>query len=397
MTKHRTLRALRIFTSLVLVAVLVFYTTGCESVPAKGGKIAPDSTEEKVNRLMKDMTLDEKILQMFIVTPEVLNGSTKSEFTEEERMKSAGEETREALQERPVGGLIYFADNLQSREQTKQMIRNSQTYAKEASGIPLFIGVDEEGGTVARCAKKLGTTKFKPMQSYQDMGTSVARSNAKTIAQDISQFGFNLDFAPVADVNTASNSVIGTRAYSNDFSKAAELVPAAVQGFHDGGVLCTLKHFPGHGNTQEDSHKGTAHLYKTLPELRRQEFLPFQAGIRAGADMVMVGHIVVDKVDSRPATLSKKLVTDVLREELGFHGLIITDSMGMGAITEKYSPGEAAVLAVQAGDDLLLGIYNIPEALAGIRTAVESGQIPESRIDSSVRRILTQKVEMGIL
>ncbi len=105
----------------------------------------------------------------------------------------------------------------------------------------------------------------------------------------------------------------------------------------------------------------------------------------------------MDKVDSRPATLSKKLVTDVLREELGFHGLIITDSMGMGAITEKYSPGEAAVLAVQAGDDLLLGIYNIPEALAGIRTAVESGQIPESRIDSSVRRILTQKVEMGIL
>lgn len=351
-----------------------------------------------VQQKMDEMTLDEKILQMFIVTPEVLNGSTKTEFSAEERLKQAGSETLNSLRKRPVGGIIYFADNLESRSQTKTMIANTQSYARQTSGIPLFICVDEEGGIVARCAKKLGTTKFKPMQSYENQGTQTAHDNAQTIAKDIRQFGFNVDFAPVADVNLAKNSVIGTRAYSSSPQKAAELIPAAVRGFHDGGVVCTLKHFPGHGDTQEDSHKETAHLKKSLSQLRKAEYLPFQAGIDAGADMVMVGHIVTDQIDPKyPATLSKTIVTDILRGQLGFQGLVVTDSMGMGAISSHYSPGEAAVLAIAAGDDLLLGVYNVPEALAGVRSAVQSGRLSQQRIDQSVRRILMKKVQMGLL
>lgn len=393
MIRSKTAKSVTALLLMLVFTVALFSSMALQTAHASGTPFFQESTEDKVNRMMSSMSLDDKILQMFIVTPEVLNGSTKSEFSADERLKTAGEETRKSLQARPVGGLIYFADNLESRKQTTQMISNSQSYSK----IPLFICVDEEGGTVARCAKKLGTTKFKPMQSYQNQGTSVARSNARTIANDIKQFGFNVDFAPVADVNTASNSVIGTRAYSNDFQKAATLVPAAVQGFHDGGMICTLKHFPGHGNTQEDSHKETAHLYKSLSELRKEEFLPFKAGIDAGADMVMVGHIVADKIDSKPATLSHRLVTDILRNELGFKGLVVTDSMGMGAIANHYTPAEAAVLAIQAGDDLLLGVYNVPQALSGVRSAVKSGKISESRINDSVRRILTTKINMGVI
>lgn len=393
MIRSKTAKSVTALLLMVVFTLALFSSMAIQTVHASGSTLFRESTEDQVNRMMSSMSLDDKILQMFIVTPEVLNGSTKSEFSADERLKSAGAETKQSLQERPVGGLIYFADNLETRQQTTKMISNSQSYSK----IPLFICVDEEGGTVARCAKKLGTTKFKPMQTYQNQGTSVARSNARTIANDIKQFGFNVDFAPVADVNTASNSVIGTRAYSNNFQKAAQLVPAAVQGFHDGGMICTLKHFPGHGNTQEDSHKETAHLYKSLSELRKEEFLPFKAGIQAGADMVMVGHIVADKIDSKPATLSHRLVTDILRGELGFKGLVVTDSMGMGAIANHYTPGEAAVMAIQAGDDLLLGVYNVPQALAGVRSAVKSGKISESRINDSVRRILTTKINMGVI
>lgn len=393
MIRSKTAKSVTALLLMVVFTLALFSSMAIQTVHASGSTLFRESTEDQVNRMMSSMSLDDKILQMFIVTPEVLNGSTKSEFSADERLKSAGAETKQSLQERPVGGLIYFADNLETRQQTTKMISNSQSYSK----IPLFICVDEEGGTVARCAKKLGTTKFKPMQTYQNQGTSVARSNARTIANDIKQFGFNVDFAPVADVNTASNSVIGTRAYSNNFQKAAQLVPAAVQGFHDGGMICTLKHFPGHGNTQEDSHKETAHLYKSLSELQKEEFLPFKAGIQAGADMVMVGHIVADKIDSKPATLSHRLVTDILRGELGFKGLVVTDSMGMGAIANHYTPGEAAVMAIQAGDDLLLGVYNVPQALAGVRSAVKSGKISESRINDSVRRILTTKINMGVI
>lgn len=398
-------KSTKTLSALVALALLLSFTVSTVSFAISPTLIfdwaAPQKSaaEVRADEVLARMTLREKIFQMFIIKPENLEGSTKTEFQNgEERLKRANAQTKAALAKYPVGGIIYFADNLQSRDQTKTMIANSQKYANELYGIPLFICVDEEGGIVARCGKKLGTTKFKPMQTYENQGTKVAHDNAQTLARDIRQFGFNVDFAPVADVNSAQNSVIGTRAYSSDYNKAATLVASAVTGFQDGGVACTLKHFPGHGDTQEDSHEGTAHLKKSLSQLKTQEFLPFQAGIAAGADMVMVGHIVTDKIDAKyPATLSQKVVTGILRNDLGYDGLVVTDSMGMGAIAQYYSPGDAAVLAVQAGDDLLLGIYDVERAYQGIYQAVCNGTLSEKRINESVKRILLQKAEMGLI
>jgi beta-N-acetylhexosaminidase len=193
--------------------------------------------------------------------------------------------------------------------------------------------------------------------------------------------------------------VIGTRAFSADAETAAQLVAACVSGFADSGTLCTLKHFPGHGDTATDSHLGAATTDKTLEQLQACEYLPFQAGIDAGADLVMVGHISAPEVtgDDTPASLSYELVTGQLRQALGFDGLVVTDSLSMGAITQNYAADEAAVLALQAGVDLLLMPEDLNLAMNGVLDAVADGRLSQERIDESVTRILTVKLERGIL
>lgn len=230
--------------------------------------------------------------------------------------------------------------------------------------------------------------------------TADAYDVGKTIGTEIAALGFNLDYAPVADVfSNPANTVIGDRAFSTDAEEAADLVANCVKGFRDAGMLCTIKHFPGHGNTATDSHYGTASTDKTLDELRMEEFIPFEAGIAAGADLVMVGHITTPNAttDGLPASLSEEMVTDVLRGELGFDGLIVTDALDMLAITDSFSPAEAAVKALEAGNDLLLRPENLTEAVQGIQQAVEDGTLTEQRIDKSVRRILNSKMAHSIL
>ena len=351
-----------------------------------------DSTEtlseldQKVEDKLSQMTLRDKVCQMFVVTPESLTGYSLC--------TTAGETTNECLQNYPVAGLIYFADNLEDRTQTEEMIGNTQQYAEEINGIPLFIAVDEEGGMVARCADKLGTTSLGNMYDYREEGSDKAYSNAYTIATDIRELGFNLDFAPVADTwSNSANTVIGKRAYSDDFEETAELVAAAVKGFNDGGVMCTLKHFPGHGDTSEDSHSGSAYATKSLAELAKEEVLAFKSGIDAGADMVMVGHITMTGVDGLPAVFSHTMVTEQLRETLGFEGVIVTDALNMGAISNIYSSDEAAVRCIEAGIDLLLMPNDLETAVSGVVSAVENGTISEERINESVRRILKLKYE----
>ena len=348
------------------------------------------SDDARINELVANMTLHDKICQLFIVTPESLTGYSL--------VTESGLATLESLQKYPVGGLIYFSENLESKEQAKTMISATQESNSAVSDIPLFISVDEEGGVVARCAEKLGTTEFSPMYTYRAEGVDKAYSNAYTIAQDIASLGFNLDFAPVADTwSNPDNSVIGTRAYSDDFSETAALVASAVKGFSDGGVACTIKHFPGHGDTAEDSHIGMACSYKTIAELEKQEYLAFESGIAAGADMVMVGHITMVNVDNMPASLSKTFITDELRNKLGFDGVIITDALGMGALSNYYSSDEIAVEVVRAGGDILLMPADLSRAITGIENAVASGEITEQRINESVVRILELKKKRGIL
>lgn len=345
----------------------------------------PDPVKVRAEELLSGMTLREKLCQLMIVRPEVLTG--------ESPVTAAGETTRLALETYPVGGLIYSVDNLVTQEQTREMISNTQSYSK----LPLFISADEEGGNVGRLMYKLGTTWVNSMYSYKDQGADTAYSNAKTIGTDMVSCLFNTDFAPVADVWTnPENTVIGDRAYSDDFEQAAELVASAVRGFTDAGVICCLKHFPGHGDTSTDTHEGAAVVSKSLDELRAGEFLPFVSGIEAGADMVMIGHITVTLVDPEPATITKAIITDVLRGELGWDGVVISDSLDMGALA-GYDNGEVCVKFLEAGGDILLGIPDIETALTALEAAVTDGRLTESRIDESVQRVLELKISHGII
>lgn len=345
----------------------------------------PDPVKVRAEELLSGMALREKLCQLMIVRPEVLTG--------ESPVTAAGETTRLALETYPVGGLIYSVDNLVTQEQTREMISNTQSYSK----LPLFISADEEGGNVGRLMYKLGTTWVNSMYSYKDQGADTAYSNAKTIGTDMVSCLFNTDFAPVADVWTnPENTVIGDRAYSDDFEQAAELVASAVRGFTDAGVICCLKHFPGHGDTSTDTHEGAAVVSKSLDELRAGEFLPFVSGIEAGADMVMIGHITVTSVDPEPATISKAIITDVLRGELGWDGVVISDSLDMGALA-GYDNGEVCVKFLEAGGDILLGIPDIETALTALEAAVTDGRLTESRIDESVQRVLELKISHGII
>ena len=345
----------------------------------------PDPVKTKAEALLADMSLHEKVCQLFVVRPEVLTGLSP--------VTVAGEATQQALENYPVGGLIYSVDNLVTQEQTREMIENTQSYSK----IPLIISADEEGGNVGRLMYKLGTTFIHSMYSYKDEGPETAYQNALTIGTDIVSCLFNTDYAPVADVWTnPANTVIGDRAYSDDFEQAAELVASAAQGFTDAGVVCCLKHFPGHGDTDTDTHEGAAVVDKSLEELRAGELLPFISGIEAGADMVMIGHITVTALDEVPATISEAVISGLLREELGWDGVVIADSLDMGAMA-GYDNGEVCVRFIEAGGDILLGVPDLAAAVSAVEAAVSEGRLTEQRLDESVQRILELKIEHGII
>lgn len=363
--------------------------TTTEEQTADSQETTEVTEEEKpslVDETLAGMTLHEKVCQMMFVTPEELTG--------EDGVTVAGDATRQALENYPVGGIVYFAKNLESQDQVKEMIDNSQKY----SSIGLFVATDEEGGVVNRLMDTVGTTYIGSMYYYKDDGDETAYENAYTIANDMSALGFNLDFAPVADVwSNPDNTVIGERAYSDDYAQAAELVGNAVKGFNDGGVMCTLKHFPGHGDTAEDSHYSSAYVHRTKEEIMAYEMQPFRSGIEAGAEFVMVGHLIVPDIDEVPATLSYKIATGILREELKFEGVAITDSFEMESIADNYSVDDAVVMSVKAGMDMILQPKDMASAVNSIEQAVADGELSEDRIDESVRRILTLKESRGLL
>lgn len=346
----------------------------------------PVPSDSQVDAIISQMSLEEKIYQLFITTPEQITGASQ--------VTRAGETTKKALQKYPVAGLVYFKQNMIYPEQLKNMIEDSQSYAK----LGMFISVDEEGGDVARIADTMQTYKLEPMYTYKDQGPKTAYDNAWAIAVRIKEFGFNLNYAPVADVWTdPDNKTIGTRAYSDDPQQAAELVGAAVNGFQEAGVMCTLKHFPGQGSVAADTHTGSAVSSKSIEELRTEEFLPFKAGINAGADFVMVSHVTVPSVDNVPASLSNVFIEDILRDELGFEGVVITDAMNMQAISANYTSADAAVRAINAGADIILMPDNLQEAAKGINDALYDGRITYARLNESLRRILTAKENYGLL
>lgn len=337
--------------------------------------------KDTVLETMQDMSIEEKVWQMIMVYPEDITGSET--ITDLEVIA-------DALNHYPVGGFCLDSDNMESPQQLMSLTRN----IRSASNIGAFIALDEEGGKVARLSFTLGvTTDFLPMFTYREGGEKTAYENAATIGADIASFGFNLNFAPVADVWTnPENTVIAERAYSTDPKEAAALVASAVRGFSDAGVIATLKHFPGHGNTAEDSHYSSAYSAKTAEELRGCEFLPFCSGIEAGAGMIMTAHIILSEIDPEsPATLSETIINGLLRGELGWDGVVITDAFQMDALA-GYTQHDAVTAAISAGCDIIL----CPDdPAAAVQTILNS--FGEERIDESVYRILTLKLQSGII
>lgn len=359
---------------------------------------APPPSEAEI--LLSQMTLREKVGQLFIVRPDALdpNRSLEQVFnTTTDGVVMLSDAIRDTYQDYPVGGVIQFAGNLASSLQ----ITEFNGALQDMSSIPLFICVDEEGGAVARLANhhSFNLPKFNNAAYIGASGDpSQALEMGRTIGGYLAEYGFNMDFAPVADVNTnPNNPVIGTRAFSSDADTAAQMAGAMAQGLRENGIIPTFKHFPGHGDTAEDSHNGIAVSYKTFGEMISCEWLPFAEA--TALDCVMVGHIAVPEItgDLTPATLSKEVVTGILREELGFEGLIVTDSLAMGAITDQYDAGEAAVLALQAGCDVILMPENLYEAFDAVVTAVENGTLSQEWLDETVLRILEFKQAAGIL
>ena len=346
--------------------------------------------DKRARETLSAMTADEKIWQLFYVTPELLTGV--------ETATRAGDSTKEALEAMPVGGIIYFAKNLEDRAQTVEMLDNTKSYAK----IPVFLGTDEEGGTVSRVGSNpaMGAASVGSMQSLGEQADPAAVYQAgQDIAGSLHAIGFNMDFAPVADVSSGGASVIGSRSFGTDPQLCASLVSVMTGSIRAEEIVPCLKHFPGYGSAVTDDHYGTSILTKTEEELESCDFLPFISGIEAGAPFVMVSHLSVPEVvgDETPSDLSAKIVTELLRNKLGFTGVIITDSHQMASITDHYTPGEAAVKALQAGVDMILMPQDLQAAFDGVKAAVNDGTLTQARIDESVLRILQVKAEYNIL
>ena len=325
---------------------------------------AVDPLDEQAAQLVSGMSLEDKVAQMFVITPEALTGYTS--------VTAAGDTTKTAYESRPVGGLIYMADNLLSTEQTTEMLTNMQNIAMERTGLPAFLSVDEEGGTVARVAanEAFGVTNVGNMS----------------------------DIGAAGDAQKAYDAgvTIGTRSFGSDASMVADMVTKELEGLSSQGVFGAVKHFPGQGGVSGDSHDGAVTLDKSLEELMQTELVPFQKAVENGVSFVMVGHISVPQVvgDNTPASLSQMMVSNVLREQLGYQGIVITDAMNMGAITGTYTADQAAVMAVNAGVDMILMPQDYETAYNGLLQAVQDGTITEERIDESVERIVKVKLQM---
>lgn len=346
----------------------------------------PEEEEDILGELAQsyysEMSIEDKVAGLFMVTPEAITGVGTA--------TQAGDGTQEALSQYAVGGLIYFGQNILDKEQITTMLANTASM----SNYPIFLAVDEEGGDVSRVANsKVEVTKVDDMAAVGAGGdASQAAEAGTTIGSYLSEIGFNVDFAPVADV-AGEGSALGNRSFGSDPQIVGEMVANAVGGIEGTGVSACLKHFPGLGSTSEDTHDGRVEITKSLEEMRASDFVPFSTGIEAGADFVMVSHATAPALDEDnvPSSLSKKVITDILRGELGFEGVVITDALDMTAITDYYTPEEAAVMALEAGADMLLMPEDFEKAYQAVLAAVQDGTIPEERINESLDRIYRVK------
>lgn len=351
---------------------------------------SPADAEGAARARLDAMTLEQKVAQLFVVAPEAL-------VQDVSQVTQAGEATHGGVTAYPVGGIVYFAQNLIDPDQTTAMIANVKQFFADDGNVAPFIAVDEEGGSVVRVAdnEAFGVQDVGDASALGTAGDpSAAKAAAEQIADYLAPLGFNLDFAPVCDVvDPLRSDTMGLRSFSSDAAVCAEMAKAEIEGFLGRGMLCCAKHFPGIGAAAGDSHDDAIVIEKTPEELEALDLVPFKAAIEAGVPMIMVGHLDLPNVvgDYTPASLSSTVVQGMLRDQLGYTGIVVTDSLTMGAIANYRSSAEAAVGALAAGCDIPLMPENFAEAYQGVLDAVAAGTLTEERIDESVLRILMAK------
>ena len=418
----------------ILTAVMGLSLIGCaaESSPANAGAeetetgITKEETaveqpaeetdgDAEIRALISSMTTEEKLAQMMIV-------ALRSDVTNTDTATELGPDYTELLRKYDFGGVILFAGNIVDPAQTVTMTRGIQEAAMgSAHGIPMFICVDQEGGMVNRVS--FGTCGSGNMALAAAGDPALAEETAHILGDEIKSLGFNMDFAPVSDVNSnPANPIIGVRSFSDDPQTAAEYVTAFMKGLDAAGIATALKHFPGHGNVGEDSHTHLPCSEFDLEAIQNCDLIPFQAGIDQGTDMIMTAHIQYPEIEKEtytsiqdgqeitlPATLSHTIITGLLREQMEYDGIVITDAMEMDAIAAHFDPVDAAVLAINAGVDILLcpvdlykdqntNTFATADAyLADLAARVEAGDVKEEELDDSVYRILKLKKEKGIV
>ncbi|GAB3703966.1 glycoside hydrolase family 3 protein [Nocardiopsis oceani] len=336
-------------------------------------------------QLLADMDLDDKIGQLLVLTAQGTSAADNAAMIEAHR----------------PGGIIYFDANLNDAEQIAEMSAGAQDLAAEqGQGVPLFISIDQEQGLVVRMP--VGTLFPDAMAVGATGDTELAALRAATTADELTAVGINMNYAPDADVNTdPDNPVIGIRSFGSDPDSVSEMALAEAEAYAEHGVAPVAKHFPGHGDTDVDSHTGLPVIDLPRDQWEAEHLPPFQAAVDAGVDAIMTAHVLMPQLDTSedpdPATLSPAIIDGILRDELGYDGVVTTDALNMEGVRQTHDDGEVAIRVVEAGVDQLLMPPDPTEAVSALREAVESGRITEERIDESVLRILTLKEKRGIL
>ncbi len=355
--------------------------------------LPPELSQEELRaqELLSNMTLEQKIYQMFFTTPEALTGV--------EAATRAGDATKEALLTNPVGGLIYSEKNLEDEQQVKALLEGTQKFLTEGERFPAFLAIDEEGGDVAPVADTLKTTSFDTMAELGlTKDPAAALAMGETIAKEIGKLGFNVNFAPLADLaDEDHNDLIGSRSFGTDAELTASMVSSVIQGSQSNGVLNAVAHFPGLGSIDDVAHVERTRMDRSLDELLQEELIPFKAAIDDGVGFIVVSHSILPSLDDqRPCSMSPS-VMELLRDTLGFRGIILTDTMDIPAITDYYETSDAVINAITAGADMIQCPDDLDKAVEALIKAVEDGKIPQSRIDESITRILAAKIKLGLV
>lgn len=398
---------------LMLVIILIF-------VSSCGIEENQDAQEEKVDlaeTIVEGMTTKQKIEQMMMIDFRQWDENL-SDGVPAQDMTVLNEQVASIIRNHDFGSIILFANNIRETEPTYRLVMGLQEAATENEGIPLMIATDQEGGSVFRLGS--GTALPGNMALGAAGSLDSAEAAGKIIGSELSSLGINTALAPVVDINSnANNPVIGLRSFGDDPQKVGELGTAFARGIEAFHVVACAKHFPGHGDTATDSHYGLPVVDKSLEELRNNELKPYQMLIENNIDMIMTAHILFPQIEKDtlyseltgqeeqlPATLSDDIITKLLKDEMGFQGIVCTDSMNMSGITNSWGKRQALETAILAGADMLCmpvhfdsmdGLSDLDDVIEDIVSAVENGDIPEQRIDDACMRIMKIKEKMGIL